>query len=156
MKLSVPVKTIREGAEAYLATLTTEQEAARVQALEVRGETSSTIADALKKVAKRFASNDFVDEEVEEDWQDIEDISVDGLRVGISSTKGNKNRPSSVTVTIKCDGIEFPQLLSETVTSEMARVARDVEAMKSTTRQELSIGPDDHLYRYLAHPEVVR
>lgn len=156
MKLPVPVETIKKGAQSYLDSLTAEQERERGAAIVVRSGTSESIASALAKVAKRFRSNDFVEEEVAEDWQDIEDINVDGMRVSISSSNGTKNRPCSVTVTVKLEGVEFPQLLSEKVMHEMARVARDVEAMGNTKREELSIGPDDHLYRYLAHPEVTR
>lgn len=125
MKISVETKALLEKAEMYLANLKKENE----EAQKVRDKKEQDLRKQASKALREAA--ELLDRGGEVSFDELDGVSVQSGKLRVS-------------VDIKA----FSPELRDTY-----RVERDVEALKNCSKSSLSVGPEDHLYRYLASPE---
>jgi hypothetical protein len=132
-------------AEAYLSELNKFHDDARSVAILTRERNLKLVETAL-----RDASDNIMDLYAGDD-DDVEYSDFDERTpLSISHYEAHRNRPGYVIVKLVVPEVQFPPLPD--YTDDIADVQRDIERLKATTKEEVSVGEDDRWFRYFGHP----
>lgn len=136
MKITMKTSDVLSKAEAFLAEMEADEESYNLDFQQALVGWALEVKDNLLALAKRIEIEGTVALTGGTTEDDLYELQSGWVRVGPKYPK--------------------PVRPNKYVSLYLYNVRRDVEALKASTKDTLSIGPEDNLYRYLADPEEGR